>query len=241
MSGDELDRISVASPCTESWEDMQGDNRVRFCGKCEQDVYRLTDLPRVEANALLERARGGEEICVRYARRADGTIVTNDCPSTIQRGRGGLPFSSVVRTLAAGLAATVGAGLTTGCFEEEPQPIAPQSSRPQTQPQVGQPPAQPQQTLVPDEHLRMEMGEVALPAPDREEELRQKRLRQQELREELAAQEKEQEPRAVPRRRDLREVQGGMCPPPEDLRVRPKPQPDEREPKLLPIAKEESE
>lgn len=224
MSRDDLDRISVASPCTESWEEMSGDHRVRFCGKCEQNVYRLTDLPRAEAHALLDRARGGEEICVRYARRADGTIVTNDCPSTIQRGRGGGPLLNVVKTVAAGLAATLSAGLTTGCFEDQ-QPVTPAPQPPQqTLPQ------QPRQPVDPDEHLRMEMGEVAVPLPDEEAQRRQEE-------QERALREQEERARAIPRRPQLREeVQGGLCAP-DDLRVRAKPAP-EREPKLLPIAKE---
>ncbi|HBP23887.1 MAG TPA: hypothetical protein DEA08_39675 [Planctomycetes bacterium] len=225
MSGDELDRISVASPCTESWEDMRGDDRVRFCGKCEQDVYRLTDLPRVEAYALLERARGGEEICVRYARRADGTIVTNDCPSTIQRGRGGAPLLNVVKTVAAGLAATLGAGLSTGCFEDEPQPVTPAPTKTsQQQPTQQAPVDAPQQKPVEPVDHRIEMGEVALPAPDTERQ----------------AQEQDKDPQGIPQRPRMdEEIQGGMCPP-EDLRVEAKPQP-EREPKLLPIAKEQPE
>lgn len=227
---DALDRIDVASPCTESWEGMVGDDRVRFCGKCEQSVYRLTDLPRVEAYALLERARGGEEICVRYARRADGTIVTNDCPSTIQRGRGGTPLLNVVKTVAAGLAATLGAGLSTGCFEDEPQPVAPAPSKttqqqPTQQTSVDAPQRQPQQKPVEPVDHRIEMGEVALPAPDTERQ----------------AQEQDKDSQGIPLRpRRDEEIQGGMCPP-EDLRVQPKPQPDEREPRRLPIAKEQPE
>ena len=74
---------------------------------------------------------------------------------------------------------------------------------------------------------RVEMGEVAVPAPKQE--------RQQEQEKE---QEKEQE--AIPMRPTTDgEIQGGMCPP-EDLRVQAKPKP-EPEPKLLPIAKEKPE
>ena len=116
---DDLDRIGVANPCTESWEGMVGDDRVRFCGKCEQNVYRLTDLPRAEANELLARSQAGEEICVRFARRADGTVVTNDCPSQLERGRASLPLLNAAKTIAAGLVATLGAGLSTGCFEDD--------------------------------------------------------------------------------------------------------------------------
>src|SRR4051812_47184360 len=37
-----LDRITIASPCTASWDDMAGDDRVRFCASCQKDVYNLS-------------------------------------------------------------------------------------------------------------------------------------------------------------------------------------------------------
>ncbi|MGE0706931.1 MAG: hypothetical protein AB7N76_02930 [Planctomycetota bacterium] len=151
---DTLDRIDVASPCEVSWESMQGDERVRFCGHCNQSVYRLTEMPRAEAMDLLERVQGGEKVCVRFARRADGTVVTNDCPTTVRRGRR-RPWAQV-GAWAAGLASAVTAGMTTGCFEadasttvkpqqQQPQPQQPQQQQPpQQQPPQQQPPQLPE-------------------------------------------------------------------------------------------------
>jgi hypothetical protein len=73
-----LDNLSVASPCSASWDEMTGDARVRHCGDCDQRVYDLSGLTRVEAEGLLVATRG--RLCVRYFRRADGTILTRDCP-----------------------------------------------------------------------------------------------------------------------------------------------------------------
>ncbi len=33
-----VDRITVRTPCTESWDAMRGDDRKRFCGKCRLRV-----------------------------------------------------------------------------------------------------------------------------------------------------------------------------------------------------------
>src|SRR5580765_8057104 len=69
-----LDAISIASPCSASWDDMVGDERARFCGKCEKNVYNLSSLTRAEAEALLVEKEG--KVCVRYYQRADGTVLT---------------------------------------------------------------------------------------------------------------------------------------------------------------------
>jgi hypothetical protein len=74
-----LQRVRVASPCHERWDDMTGDERVRFCGRCEKNVHDLSALSASQAEALL-RERGGESMCVSFFRRSDGTILTSDCP-----------------------------------------------------------------------------------------------------------------------------------------------------------------
>src|ERR1700722_11405454 len=80
-----LDNVSVAAPCTASWDQMVGDERVRFCGQCEKNVYNLSSLPRDEAEALLAAKEGS--MCIRLFRRADGTVLTNDCPVGVTRRR----------------------------------------------------------------------------------------------------------------------------------------------------------
>lgn len=81
-----LESIAIASPCTASWEKMQGDDRVRFCGECEKNVYNLSAMPRQEAEDLL-RSRPDGDICVRLYKRADGTVLTEDCPVGMKRKR----------------------------------------------------------------------------------------------------------------------------------------------------------
>jgi hypothetical protein len=74
-----LDSVKVASPCPARWEDMLGDDRVRFCGSCAKNVYNLSAMGSDEAENLL-RERIGGELCVRFYQRADGTVMTADCP-----------------------------------------------------------------------------------------------------------------------------------------------------------------
>jgi hypothetical protein len=74
----QLDYVSVAAPCNIGWDNMIGNERVRFCGQCSLNVYNLSAMTRSEAERLLSQAEG--RLCVRYYRRADGTILTKNCP-----------------------------------------------------------------------------------------------------------------------------------------------------------------
>jgi hypothetical protein len=75
---DPLTGLRVASPCDMSWEAMEGNDRARHCSKCRLTVYDISGMTRDEAAALI-RAREGR-LCVRFFRRADGTVLTRDCP-----------------------------------------------------------------------------------------------------------------------------------------------------------------
>jgi len=79
-----LDQVRVASPCNADWNEMLGDDRVRFCLGCEKNVFNLSAMPRQEAEALLQ-ARLGGEMCVRFYERSDGTILTQDCPVGVKK------------------------------------------------------------------------------------------------------------------------------------------------------------
>jgi hypothetical protein len=73
-----LDHVRVASPCESDWDQMIGDERVRFCGQCSLNVYNLSSMTRADAESLIARTEG--RLCVRFYRRCDGSIITKDCP-----------------------------------------------------------------------------------------------------------------------------------------------------------------
>lgn len=75
---DPLGYIKVAAPCSANWDDMIGTNRARFCGQCQLNVYNLSDMTKREAENFISRSEG--HLCVRFYRRADGTVLTNNCP-----------------------------------------------------------------------------------------------------------------------------------------------------------------
>jgi len=80
-----LDNIRVASPCRAEWADMAGDDRVRACGKCEKQVFNISELTRAEAEALIAEKNG--KLCARYYRRHDGTIILADCTIGVAAAR----------------------------------------------------------------------------------------------------------------------------------------------------------
>lgn len=73
-----LDHVTVAAPCNVGWDNMVGNKRVRFCGQCSLNVYNLSAMSKGEAERLVFQTEG--RLCVRYYRRADGTILTKNCP-----------------------------------------------------------------------------------------------------------------------------------------------------------------
>jgi hypothetical protein len=81
-----LDQVRVASPCNADWNEMLGDGRVRFCLSCEKNVYNLSAMTRDDAEDLL-RERLGNDLCIRFYQRADGTILTEDCPTGVKTKR----------------------------------------------------------------------------------------------------------------------------------------------------------
>ena len=102
-----LDQITIASPCRMDWDLMDGDERVRFCGKCKKNVYNLSAMSDSESLDLIQNS--GDEICGRIFKRSDGTVVTNMCPPEAKRGKRQFQFSIaglvLLMTASAGLCA----------------------------------------------------------------------------------------------------------------------------------------
>jgi hypothetical protein len=73
-----LNHVRIASPCSANWDDMFGNDRVRFCGQCKLNVYNLSGMSREEAENLITNAE--DRLCVRFYRRLDGTVITENCP-----------------------------------------------------------------------------------------------------------------------------------------------------------------
>jgi predicted Fe-S protein YdhL (DUF1289 family) len=148
-----LENIRVASPCSESWDAMAGTEQVRSCERCQHKVYNLSEMNAAEAADVIRKAEG--RLCVRFYRRADGTILTNDCPVGVANKNKKYKRSLAVVTATAGLAAGAAhyaSSLHKPVAIETPTPII----RPIEQPTMGEiaPP--------PPAHEEV-MGKVAMP------------------------------------------------------------------------------
>ena len=105
-----LDNLRIASPCPASWDSMQGDDRARYCDLCELQVYNIAAMTHREAAALISHTEG--RLCARLYRRADGTLITKDCPVGLRAIR-----RRAARTTAAAFAALV--TLATSVFGQK--------------------------------------------------------------------------------------------------------------------------
>jgi hypothetical protein len=70
--------IRIASPCSADWNKMVGDDRIRHCTACNLDVYNFAALTGLEVERLIANRQG--RLCARLYRRADGTVLTQNCP-----------------------------------------------------------------------------------------------------------------------------------------------------------------
>jgi hypothetical protein len=110
----DLDRVRIASPCDVGWANMQGDERVRFCKRCQMHVYNLSGMTRNEAESLLRHREG--RMCVSIFRRLDGTILTADCPIGLRLARRAMAKATGLAAVCASFvfAVSLGLGLSQG-------------------------------------------------------------------------------------------------------------------------------
>ena len=59
-----IEAIEVKSPCSENWDEMTGNEKVRFCSHCSKSVNNVSEMTRKEAMRLVRRSEG--RLCVRY-------------------------------------------------------------------------------------------------------------------------------------------------------------------------------
>jgi hypothetical protein len=178
-----LENARIGTRCNARWSAMEGDDRVRFCGECRKNVYNLSALPRAEAERLLQEREG--RICIRLYKRADGTVMTADCPVGVRRLRVRRVVGMTAGLGAAVLAVTTAvwrrpappassSALITAVPDEAapsvtaPRPVPETTPDPPDQgveqlPELAPPPPSPQPRIaMPRSHRRPHMGKVAV-------------------------------------------------------------------------------
>ena len=74
----DVNKLRVAAPCSVPWNAMTGDEKSRHCEMCNLNVYNFSEMTEREVKNLIEKTEG--RICARLYKRADGTVLTKDCP-----------------------------------------------------------------------------------------------------------------------------------------------------------------
>jgi hypothetical protein len=82
-----LKSAKIASPCPVSWESLSGDDKTRYCRQCKLEVHNVSQMSAEEIGQLLRRSGCTNQLCVRIYKRADGTILTKDCPRGLRHGK----------------------------------------------------------------------------------------------------------------------------------------------------------
>ncbi|CAN5525419.1 hypothetical protein BH10ACI3_BH10ACI3_12780 [soil metagenome] len=130
-----IDGVKVSSPCTEDWEKMHGNDRIRFCDHCVTEVKDLSAITRKEAMRIVRAADGN--ICIRYAKdAATNRMLFADQLINITRRSPGIAAGVMTASIA----------LSTAAYAQEvsngPAPVTASSTvRPVAPVAVGTPPA----------------------------------------------------------------------------------------------------
>lgn len=82
----EVQNVVIQSPCSVNWNDMDGDQMVRFCGQCKKNVHNLSTLPPKEVASVLQK-RKIEPTCVIMRRNSSGQVVFDNCPVFLRASR----------------------------------------------------------------------------------------------------------------------------------------------------------
>ncbi len=106
--------IRIAAPCTADWDRMAGDDRVRYCAECKLSVYNFSTMTDVEVRRIVAGRQG--RLCARFYRRADGTMLTQDCPMGF---RGTMLRASRVAGAALAAVLSLSTGLVTAAQEKQ--------------------------------------------------------------------------------------------------------------------------
>lgn len=60
----EMKLFKVASPCSQYWGNLEGNERKRFCSLCNKHVINVCRTPKAERADLLRKADRGESVCI---------------------------------------------------------------------------------------------------------------------------------------------------------------------------------
>jgi hypothetical protein len=107
-------KVSIAAPCPKTWSELAGDDKKRFCSKCEKHVHNGEAMTHSEVVRIVHEGQG--KVCMRLVTDESGTILYKN---------------SEKRTKAASLAKRAGlaiaaGGLVAACAAQPKPPTQPE-------------------------------------------------------------------------------------------------------------------
>ncbi len=90
-----IENYKTATPCSSTWEGSDPKERVRFCQKCQLQVYDFTGLQQPEADELIFKRENRKDAPL--FKRQDGKFLTSDCPAALRAKR-----STIIAMVAGG-------------------------------------------------------------------------------------------------------------------------------------------
>lgn len=115
---EKLNRLRIASPCSESWDGMAGGAERRHCATCDREVFDFARMTPRQIEARIE-ASGGR-LCARLTRGADGLVtLPSPEPPPFWFERRASPVASALVTALLGFG-----GAATGAALEAPSASA---------------------------------------------------------------------------------------------------------------------
>ena len=82
-TGKSLQHITVSSPCLANWDQMTGNDQIRFCEHCNLEVHNISELTYSRAARLVAHSKG--RLCVRYYRDSEGAPITRRAPGKLHQ------------------------------------------------------------------------------------------------------------------------------------------------------------
>jgi hypothetical protein len=73
-----LEDLILVKSCPMHWRQMDGNDQVRVCHRCNRKVYNISNMTREEAERVI-RMSGGRLCAQFYRRKKDGMIMTAPC------------------------------------------------------------------------------------------------------------------------------------------------------------------
>ena len=69
-----LDNFEVPKPCSMSWDEMNGNDEIRNCEKCQHPIYNISEMPKRRALKVLNQP--DDRVCISYLQDEQNQVIT---------------------------------------------------------------------------------------------------------------------------------------------------------------------